>query len=1368
MLLICFGGNKLQSQRNLVKGGGMEKGTASHRVQVHHSLLFLYGKILSVTLTFVLVMSLFPLAPVWAAADTDAEGAYGVDVTTTSDNEQDANDGYPAIVVDEKNNTPVTFEPGALKTLIGDTSATLNASLDTTGYAGIGFMSTLGELGEPTVTFLVGGVEYERYTIGDGLTEHVDGVDVYYISDAAPSVSLPADKVSFRGWFLEGDEDPFDFGSRITESIVLTAKFSETYLISFKDGDGKVVYTREYLPGAHIYPPDATVMDQIDQTAPAGKHFEYWYVEGDSSEASFFLTGPEADSDLTLVPLFGNYWYVIFVSAGDEVDNPVQLVRDGEYATQPSNPTRLGYDFIHWSETVDGAEFLFTTPIAHNTNLYAVWNPELVAYTVAIWMEKPNIEGTPSHPGGSKTQYNYVTSIILQGRAWTWSDVNNSMAEILGVFATDPLLRYAEFQDVEQQLILGNGLTVVSLYAKRKIYTYEFDLGASSSNTMYIAANNITYSGGTGAPRYKLEFKYEMEIAGKLPVQGLPSVAVFSPGFASWTRPTALRWESTANIASIRNFVDKSMIAEDGKQLSYTLAAAWTATGSSYNYRYFMEALPGQLLTPQNSITLNGRTYIVIAELNQAYQGNLSQKQINGLTTVSTSWVNGSTTYEWLPYNYSVAGGYSAAAQNAAAVSSTTVCRCFFYLRNSFPLNFYMMASALDVVTNAPVTPQSVKYQESLAAYEPAIEPGREGFIFAGWFRDSDYQEPFDFDGLIMPNGPMSVYAKWEFDVYILTFFDGLGGKVVDKEGVADGAFATHSIYTYGLAYEGYGEFLGWYYLLSGKLIPFNYDIPIRSNYHLYAAWKTDGFKVIYSAGEGTGTVPVNTTTYELGTEMRAEAGSGLTGPDGKVFYAWLSSTNGKLYYPGSIVPIFGTTTLTAQYASLSDLVTITYVENFNGSVASINYPAVKNEAIILQGEIFTQGAGYRLIGWADVSDALAPDYALSEPDYMVTTYKTFYGVWEAITYTVIFDPGTQGTWTVASETYTGRSYGSAIPQFNRNTASDHNPGYTFIGWLEDTDDGPVVHATLADLPAFVTGDVTYIAQWAPLFKVTFYDWDGTVLSVQYVLYGQDATAPASPTRTGYNFLWWDKGYTNVTADLDVYAVYAPITVPPPTTETEEPGEEAPPEETPPPVTPPPVTPPPSTTQPPTPQPPAPQPPAPTVQPIDDPLTKGIGDQQTPLFVRVSWALVNLILMILDVIIMLVLLITYFRKRKEDADKDEVLAADDGTVLEGALNYDYKTNDEYKQEEQGSKKRLWPRLLTIFLALASIILFFLFEDMRLPMVYTNQWTIWHFVIFVLVVVCVIVTRFRKDTDEDEGQKPAPQAPQTPAYPLYGA
>ncbi len=77
--------------------------------------------------------------------------------------------------------------------------------------------------------------------------------------------------------------------------------------------------------------------------------------------------------------------------------------------------------------------------------------------------------------------------------------------------------------------------------------------------------------------------------------------------------------------------------------------------------------------------------------------------------------------------------------------------------------------------------------------------------------------------------------------------------------------------------------------------------------------------------------------------------------------------------------------------------------------------------------------------------------------------------------------------------------------------------------------------ATFSD----VTANVTIRALYEPeSYTVTFLSWDGQVLKTETVTYTGDATAPKPPEREGYEFSHWSHDFTNVSCDLEVTAVY--------------------------------------------------------------------------------------------------------------------------------------------------------------------------------------------------------------------------------------
>lgn len=58
-------------------------------------------------------------------------------------------------------------------------------------------------------------------------------------------------------------------------------------------------------------------------------------------------------------------------------------------------------------------------------------------------------------------------------------------------------------------------------------------------------------------------------------------------------------------------------------------------------------------------------------------------------------------------------------------------------------------------------------------------------------------------------------------------------------------------------------------------------------------------------------------------------------------------------------------------------------------------------------------------------------------------------------------------------------------------------------------------------------------------YTVRFYDFSGgSLLKTEQVQQGGNATAPPDPTRAGYTFTGWDKSFTNVQSNLDVYGTW--------------------------------------------------------------------------------------------------------------------------------------------------------------------------------------------------------------------------------------
>lgn len=165
---------------------------------------------------------------------------------------------------------------------------------------------------------------------------------------------------------------------------------------------------------------------------------------------------------------------------------------------------------------------------------------------------------------------------------------------------------------------------------------------------------------------------------------------------------------------------------------------------------------------------------------------------------------------------------------------------------------------------------------------------------------------------------------------------------------------------------------------------------------------------------------------------------------------------------------------------------------------------------------------GYHHTGWTDI----ATDVFMTTTELEATEIKgdvTYKATYEINKYTVRFLDYDE---TVLSTQSVDWGKGASAP------ADPTREGWTFTGWSP------------ADFTS-VKADMDITAQYskdAVVYTVTFVDWDDTKIIDIKVVEGNDATAPSDPTRDGYKFDGWDKTFTNVTSDLTVKATYTILT----------------------------------------------------------------------------------------------------------------------------------------------------------------------------------------------------------------------------------
>ena len=167
--------------------------------------------------------------------------------------------------------------------------------------------------------------------------------------------------------------------------------------------------------------------------------------------------------------------------------------------------------------------------------------------------------------------------------------------------------------------------------------------------------------------------------------------------------------------------------------------------------------------------------------------------------------------------------------------------------------------------------------------------------------------------------------------------------------------------------------------------------------------------------------------------------------------------------------------------------------------------------------------SGYLFVGWFTAAEGGNPAGGAGE-SYTPSTDITLYAQWGKPS-TVTYDAN-GGSVTPASEKYTGTAL--TLPTPTRD-------GYWFAGWS----DGTKTYAAGESYQA--TGDITLVAQWNPVYTVT-YDANGGSVDPTSAKYEGTALTLPLPNRENYAFDGWSDG-TNTYAAHTSFVPAANVTL---------------------------------------------------------------------------------------------------------------------------------------------------------------------------------------------------------------------------------
>lgn len=720
-----------------------------------------------------------------------------------------------------------------------------------------------------------------------------DGETLY--APASPEKS----GAKFMGWTLTKGGATADFtpGSASvskTETITVYPVFVSAHYVQFMDDQGRVAVTKTVGTGETVSTADVTL------PLPSTKGVTGWYSSKEAAQAqdagklvTEYTFANDSDPDIVLWPHIEEGHYVTFDAHGGSYTKP-QFVLNGKSASEPNDPTRMGYEFIGWSTSAtEWSPYNFHSPVNDAVTLHAWWEAQETTYTVVIW--KQSVNDSKNASDAEKT-YDFAES--HSEKATSGSEVSPSWSDSHKDYTGFGLNSNLTDSDVE---VKGDGTTVVNVYYDRQLRTINF----------WEDKGDYDWLGFWHSDWQVVET-----------MTGLYGQSLAHNGY---TWPSKIEWSTKKAQGDIFGFIGYFLDSNSEKNL-YNVGE-WEG---NHSYQFYTQNLDGSWPSiPNNYIPNSGESRWTFDE-SEGYVGfTLSEYSKDSGRTWEKCKLGQTITANMNRYNVLIR-----------------------HTRNSYTLSFYNYNTTKEesVKYEQPLS--------SFESYVPSRPEGLDSaYQFQGWYKDDAFTQKFDFASETMPAAGLTLYAKWAAPDQTATThlsmavsgsdtvkFDVAYGSKVDPAHMPTVKDSSGNVVSQGddslgvVTMPANTEWAGWATREDDCFVMFNFDSEIYSPIELYPYWiSTDKYLVNYAANGGTGTV-VDESSYDLSVQARVASGENLTAPVGKVFLGWSTSpdSTSAQYQPGDSITVSDLAdassriaTLYAVWGDTSATTSLTYRTNY-------------------------------------------------------------------------------------------------------------------------------------------------------------------------------------------------------------------------------------------------------------------------------------------------------------------------------------------------------------------------------------------------------------------------------------------------------